>query len=165
MRAYQFHHAIRRRHLLGIGAVLFLALFYWFFDARGGFAGSQVDPLLHPLWIIIPTLEGIACAVAISWYDNSFTHGRGRVSQSVTLFGQYSYSIYLLHFFVVGQLAMAIHGHLLNLSNFYVALGASSLCFLAMLPIGHLSFRFVEAPFLRIRTRYILADGDVDAEA
>jgi peptidoglycan/LPS O-acetylase OafA/YrhL len=158
MMAYRLRHAIGGRHLLALVIIVSLAAFYWFFDGRGGFAGSSADPLLRRLWLIIPTMEGIAYAVAISWYDNSFSHSNGRMSQILALFGQYSYSIYLLHFFVVGRLATAIHEHLLDLSDFHVALGAAFVCFLGMLPIGYLSFRFVEAPFLSLRTRYVIAE-------
>jgi len=31
-----------------------------------------------------------------------------------------------------------------------------SLCFLLMVPIGYVSYRFVESPFLKLRTRYIV---------
>jgi peptidoglycan/LPS O-acetylase OafA/YrhL len=71
--------------------------------------------------------------------------------------GEYSYSIYLLHFFVVFEMARIIDQHLMAIGNFYLACLWSALCFLCMLPIGYLSFRFIEAPFLRHRRLYALS--------
>ena len=77
--------------------------------------------------------------------------------------GAYSYSIYLLHVFVVFGAADFINRHMMDLSNFYVACLWSLLCFAAMVPVGMLSFRYLEAPFLRLRRPYSRAAAAVSA--
>jgi len=103
---------------------------------------------------VLPTLEGLAFSALIAWYDGSFLHQDGPLSNLFATLGEYSYSIYLLHFYFVFTVAQWIHANVLDLSNFYVALPVSLLAFIAMIPIGYLSMRFVERPFLRLRRRY-----------
>jgi peptidoglycan/LPS O-acetylase OafA/YrhL len=156
--AYQFRSHFDGKHLL-IFIILFLfATFWWYFDLCGGFYKSPSYPSHSAMWIYIPTVEGIAYASTIAWYDNSFKHSAGIISRFFALIGTYSYSIYLLHFFIVFKLSGAINSHLVDLSNIYVAIILSPLCYLLMLPIGYLSYRFVESPFLKLRTRYIIEE-------
>ena len=103
----------------------------------------------------MPTMEGLAYGLLIAWYDNSFRHSTGGFSRFVARIGTYSYSIYLLHFFVVFEVAEAVHRHVIDLSNLHLALLFALLCFPVMVPIGYLSYRFIETPFLRFRTRYL----------
>ena len=135
-------------------AVAFITL-YWWFDRSGGFYLQPSYPSPSRLWIVLPTLEGAAFAGLIAWYDESFLHKDGSLSKLFAILGEYSYSIYLLHFYFVFAVAQWIHANVLDLSNFYVALPVSVLAFIAMIPIGYLSMRFVERPFLRLRRRYI----------
>ena len=106
----------------------------------------------------MPTIEGLVYALVIAWYDNSFEHSAGRVSHFIAIIGTYSYSIYLLHFFIVFRLSNVINKHIVDLSNIHVAMLFSIFCFLLMVPIGYISYRFIESPFLRFRTIYIVAD-------
>ena len=153
---FQFRSAFARRHLLSIGCLLAFSLFYWVFDLRGGFYHNPSYPSTNPIWIVLPTIEGLAYAVAIAWYDSSFSPSNRGVSGFVGRIGSYSYSIYLLHFFVVFQAARFVSEYVMNISNFYLACLWSFGCFLLMMPIGYLSFRFIEAPFLAFRKRYTL---------
>jgi peptidoglycan/LPS O-acetylase OafA/YrhL len=75
----------------------------------------------------------------------------------LSLLGEYSYSIYLLHFFFVFALAQWIHTHVLDISNFYVALPVAVLAYLAMIPVAYFSMRFIERPFLKLRRSYVKA--------
>ena len=63
--------------------------------------------------------------------------------------------LYLLHFFVVFHAARFVHERVMDISNFYLAVPWAMLGFVLMLPIGYLSFRFIERPFLRHRKRYV----------
>lgn len=128
---------------------------WWLFDAAGGYYGLPAYPSTSPLWIVLPTLEGAAYATLIAWYDASFTFRDAGWSRFVGRIGEVSYSIYLLHFFFVFELARAVDRWLMPLDNFYLACGWALACFLLMQPLGWLSYRFVEAPFLRHRKRYI----------
>ena len=156
--AYEFRNYFTGKHIVVFSIFVLFAAFYWYFDLRGGFYRSPSYPSNSTMWIYIPTIEGVAYASLIAWYDNSFIHSAGKISRFVALVGTYSYSIYLLHFFIVFGLSSAINTYLINLSNIYVAMLLSPICFLLMVPIGYVSYRFVESPFLKLRTRYIMTE-------
>lgn len=155
--AFVFHRSIAGRHELIIVTLVVYLLFYSWFDARGGFYQYPIYPSPSPLWIVLPTLEGAFFALMIAWYDSSFRHSRGPFSRFIAIIGTYSYSIYILHFFVVFAMARFVHEDLFDISNFYLSIVFALLCFLLMVPIGYLSYRFIEVPFLKLRTRYILS--------
>lgn len=148
-----------RAHMSGrhvracVVAASFITL-YWWFDKNGGFFLQPAYPSPSRLWIVLPTLEGFAFATLIAWYDESFLHKRGRLSNLFALVGEYSYSLYLLHFYFVFAVARWIHTQVMDISNFYLALLFAALALTAMLPISYLSMRFVERPFLKLRRRY-----------
>jgi peptidoglycan/LPS O-acetylase OafA/YrhL len=165
---YQFRSFFQRRHALALAVIAGLALFYWYFDGQGGFyrylqhaSVAGIWEFLprgttNPIWIILPTIEGLAYSIGIAWYETSFTHSTKGISRFVGLMGEYSYSIYLLHFFVVFYASNFVHTQITDISNFYLALLWSFVFLLCMMPIGYLSFRFLESPFLRLRKRYIV---------
>lgn len=159
MIAYNYRDAITGRHLLAAVAFVIFAGLYWSFDSLGGFYDYPSYPSPSPLWILLPAVEGAIYGLLISWYDGSFVHSSGRLSRFVALIGTYSYSIYLLHYFVVFNVADFISAHVIELSNIYLAILLSPVAFLVMIPLGHLSYKFIEAPFLRYRIRY--ASGKV----
>ena len=156
--AYQFRSYFTGKHFFIFGISALFAAFYWYFDLHGGFYNSPSYPSPSAMWIYIPTIEGIAFGLLIAWYDNSFTHSTGKISRFVALVGTYSYSIYLLHFFFVYEIAHLISIYLVDMSNIYLSLLLSPICFLLMVPIGYLSYTYVESPFLKLRTRYILTE-------
>lgn len=135
--------------------------FYWVFDQFGGFyqlGGAYPSP--SALWIIMPTIEALAFGVAIAWYDRSDSGGgTGLLARLAADYGKFSYSIYLLHPFIVFRAARMIDANILALDNFHLASFVGLLCFLAMYPIGWASYTFIEKPCLRYRTRYILPKG------
>ena len=156
--AFQFRKAISGKHLLVFFTLFIFAVYYWYFDAQGGFYMSPSYPSPSPIWIFMPTIEGLAYALAIGWYDNSFRHSTGTLSRLIALIGTYSYSIYLLHFFIVFRLSRVINDYVVDLSNIHLALIFSFFCFFCMVPIAHMSYRFIETFFLRFRTIYIVED-------
>ncbi|HYN79352.1 MAG TPA: acyltransferase [Lamprocystis sp. (in: g-proteobacteria)] len=159
--AFQFKDHISRKHLQLICTLLIFAGFYWYFDSQGGFYKNPSYPSPSIIWIFMPTVEGVAYAFLVSWYDNSFSHSTGKLSRFVALIGTYSYSIYLLHFFIVFRASKAISSHIIDLSNTHLAILFAVPCFLLMIPVGHLSYRFIETPFLRFRTKYIVENRSV----
>ncbi len=156
--AFQFRKKIANKHAFIILTFFMFSCFYWWFDSTGGFYKNPAFPSPSPIWISMPTIEGVAYALFVAWYDNSFSHSKGKISRFVALIGTYSYSIYLLHFFLVFQVANAINSHIVALSNIHMAILFSVLCFFLMIPIGYISYNFVEKPFLRFRTKYIAED-------
>ena len=160
MLLYHLRVHVAHRHGIAIVVLLGFTMFYWYFDRGGGFYQSPSYPSPSPLWILLPTIEGIAYAVAIAWYESSFSHSTTATSKFIGRIGEFSYSIYLLHFFVVFRAAEFVHERIMDISNFYLACAWSVIFFLLMVPAGYLSFRFIEAPFLKQRRRYITALPD-----
>ena len=159
MLAYHFSGYIARRHVLVLLAIVAFTAFYWFFDQQGGFFRNPSYPSPSPIWIFMPTIEGLVYAIGIAWYDNSFAHSQSLFSKFVARLGEYSYSIYLLHFFVVFEAARFVHEHIMDISNFYLACVWALFFFVLMLLPGYVSFRLIEVPFLRHRRRYIKVPG------
>lgn len=151
---YGRHHVVGRHGLVALVMSAFVAA-YWLFDSQGGFYGMPSYPSPSPWWIVWPTIEGFAWALAIAWYDGSFQPGQGVLSRFVGMLGTYSYSIYLLHVFVVFDVARWVHERICDLSRFEVAWLWSIAAFGLMAIPGYLSYRLVEAPFLRLRRPYL----------
>ncbi|HEY5742211.1 MAG TPA: acyltransferase [Terrimicrobiaceae bacterium] len=155
MLVFQFRAFFAKRHAMAIATITAFMAIYWLFDFRGGFAQMPSYPSPSSFWIILPTIEAIAYAVGIAWYDNSFSIPNTGVSKFIARIGQYSYSIYLLHFFVAFYAARFVDERIMDISNFYLACLWSMVFFLLMMLPGYVSFRFIEAPFLKLRRRYI----------
>lgn len=155
MLVYQFRSYIAHRHVLALVVLLAFMAFYGYFDAQGGFYLNPSYPSPNPLWITLPAIEGIAYSLLIAWYDNSFRHSTSGLSKWIGRMGEYSYSAYLLHFFVVFDAARFVDERIMDISNFYPACLWSGIFFAVMMVPGYLSFRFVEAPFLKLRKTYV----------
>lgn len=153
--AYRSRHWLTGRHGLAITLLLLFAGFYAWFDWLGGFYQMPSYPSPSLIWVFLPTLEGLAWGVLIAWYDSSFRPPDRGISGVVARIGAYSYSIYLFHFFIVFRAADWVHRYIMDISNTYVALPWALLGFVLMWPVGYWSFRFIEAPFLRWRRRYL----------
>ncbi|MCX6602900.1 MAG: acyltransferase [Acidobacteria bacterium] len=154
MMSFSFRGYFAGRHLRALAVLAAFSLFYQYFDALGGFYSKAKYSVSSACWIVLPTIEGLAYGVGIAWYDSSFSPGRTGLSGFVGRLGAYSYSIYLFHWFFVFHAAALVNGKLLPLSNFYIAFGASLVCFVATYPLGYMSYRFIESPFLQMRQRY-----------
>lgn len=154
-------------HLVAALMVLSIITIYYWFDLAGGFYLLDGYPSRSAIWIVLAFFEGLAFASVIAWYDGSFTHSHAPLSIALSRIGEYSYSIYLIHVFFVFRAAEWIHGHVLDLSSFYVALPVALVAFLFMIPVGYLSMRYVEAPFLRLRKPYYasVAEDPLRAQA
>ncbi len=152
--AHLYAAELTRRRPLLLLMVLAFTLFWWWFDSTGGFYQRPFYPSPSALWIWIPTIEGLGYAALILWYDSLKITAQTLASRVLQRLGEYSYSIYLLHFFFVFRLAEYVDEHVMDISNFYVGLLWSTVFFVAMLLPGYLSFRFIESPFLRLRVKY-----------
>ena len=151
MIAFQFRSAVAHRHVVAAATLLAFTAFYWYLDYHGGvFQAPGV------LWILLPTIEGLAYGVSIAWYEQSFAHSKNSVARFIARVGEYSYSIYLLHVLVVFKAAAFVNERIMGISNFYVACVWALVFLLLMIPPAYLSFRFIESPFLKLRKRYVL---------
>lgn len=154
---YGYRKIFTGQHKLAATAVSLLALLYWGFDILGGFYGIPASSPFSALWLLIPTIEGLVYAVLIAWYDQSFQPQNKGLSKLIGQIGAYSYSIYLFHFFVVFSAADYVHEHIMRIDNFYLATCWAVVFLLVMLPFAYLSYRFIEAPFLKLRRPYLSA--------
>jgi peptidoglycan/LPS O-acetylase OafA/YrhL len=146
----RFRGGFVSRHGAALGTLLGFLAFYWWFDRCGGWNAAP-----DGFWIFLPTVEGAAYAVLIAWYDSSFSPTKTGLSGWLGWMGERSYSVYLLHFFVVFRAALWVHGRVMDLSNYYVASFWAVGAFCLMAIPAALSFRFIEAPFLRLRRPYL----------
>jgi peptidoglycan/LPS O-acetylase OafA/YrhL len=165
MVAYRLRALVSGRHGIALAVFASFSLFYWSFDALGGFFQFPSYPSPSPLWIVLPTVEGVAFGVGIAWYESSFALPTTGFSAVLGRIGDYSYSMYLLHFFFVFAAAKFVNEHVADLSNFYVACLWAVAGFVCMLPLCYLSFRFLEAPFLRLRKPYIDSGAQPGAQS
>lgn len=155
MMAWPLRRYFAEQHLLAIVTAIAFTLFYWYFDTIGGFRQNPSYPSPDMLWIVLPTIEGVAYAILVAWYDNSFVPSARGVSGFVGRIGEYSYSIYLLHvFFTLGIIAFLQESGA-PIQNFYICLAWSLFFFLLMMIPGYMSYRFIESPFLRLRKPYL----------
>jgi rhamnosyltransferase len=162
---FQWSAFVRKKHVIAaLTFSIFLSIYYWFNLSGGFYLTGGKYPSPSSLWIWLPTLEGIVAAILIAWYDTSFNHRKNWISKGLSKIGEYSYSIYLLHIYFVFFMADYIHQHLINLSSFYVAFPVSIVAFLTMLPIGFLSMKFIESPFLRYRKVYYAVTRSSESE-
>lgn len=156
MVAYHFRRQVAGRHWLALAVLAAFSAVYWAFDANGGFFLNPSYPSPSRLWIVLPTIEGLAYGFGIAWYDSSFAPPERGFSRFLGRVGDYSYSMYLLHFFFVFAAARFVNERIASLANFYVACLWAVAAFLCMLPLCYLSFRFLEEPFLRMRKPYVI---------
>lgn len=152
--AFGLRQHLAHRHGWAAGAMVALAGFYSWFNAAGGYAQMPSAPSTHPIWVVLSFIEGLAYATVIAWYDTSFNPRDSGISRFIARLGEYSYSIYLLHFFVVFRAAAFVHEHVMDISNFHLALAWSAFFFALMLAPACVSFRYIEAPFLKHRRPY-----------
>ena len=153
--AYIFPSLPKKGPLALIGATCLFAFYTWF-DAAGGFYEMPAYPSPSAIWVILPTIEAFSYAVIIGWYDH-FQRSPSLISRAVGKIGDYSYSIYLLHFFVVFRFADYIHTQLMDISNFYVALLWSLPAFGLVTLMAAFSYHVIELPFLKHRKNYVRA--------
>lgn len=146
-----------RRNILNIaaGAAVVSFLVLWTaFDRMGGYNHFDGSPSPSPLWIVIPTIEAITWGLLIAWYDGATFHVPARLDRALAKIGEWSYSIYLLHFFPA-VLLRDVFWHHASIGNFYVVLIAANLAFVAFLPVAGLSYNYFERYFLAYRRRYL----------
>lgn len=158
MLTFSYAAQLTNKRILLAFSLLAFSVFWWWFDATGGFYLRPKYPSPSHIWIFIPTFEGIAYASLVVWYDHTKINLSTVTSQIVQRMGEYSYSVYLLHVFFVFRAADHIHTNVMDISNFYVALAWSFVFFVAMQALGYLCFRFVERPFSKLRLHYVQND-------
>lgn len=133
-----------------IVSIVSLAAIYWCFDFNGGYKGTRGSLI----WVCFSTLEGIFLISIIIFYDHYSVNFKSRLARLIANIGKYSYSMYLLHSFIVFYAASYIHNNILDISNFYTAILMATIVFIGFVPVTYLSYQFIELPFLKIRMNY-----------
>lgn len=152
---FKLKDRIAGKKYLALLIAFFFLVFWFYFDTLGGFYNPEANVTNKALWIIIPTIEGISYAFLIAWYDKRSRPSNALISRFIAMVGNYSYSIYLLHFFFVFEISEFINSKIIALSNSYIVLLVAIPSFLVILPISFISFKLIEAPFLRFRKSYL----------
>jgi peptidoglycan/LPS O-acetylase OafA/YrhL len=146
----------RARAVTALVSFVLLLVFWQAFNMLGGFfALGGGYPSTSPLWIVIPTIEALAYASMIAWYDNSKVILPTTIDRILSKIGEWSYSIYLLHFFFRHVLIVFAGKRIGSDSNFWIALVFATICFAAFLPVAAMSYEFFERRFLRFRRPYL----------
>lgn len=140
-----------RHHFAAIIALCFIVTINAF-DRMGGIHRPED---LASLWIWWPTLEGLSFALLIAWYDQSFKMPDSGISRMIAKVGQWSYSIYLLHFFFVWRFVEWVDQALFPVDRFDQVFGLTLIGFALILVPAALSYRFIESPFLKRRIKYL----------
>lgn len=138
----------------GISALSFLVLWTQF-DLMSGFHNTTGAPSQSPLWIFIPTAEAITWASLIAFYDGSSWSMPAWLDRALARIGEWSYSIYLLHFFPIVLLRHVFWERAGSADHFFLALIAANLAFLAFLPLAAVSYNCFEKRFLKYRRHYL----------
>lgn len=143
---------------MALAALAALWTFYAWFDALGGYYGFPD----RNIWVVIPAVEAATIATMIAWYDrHPFQGGWTWILERA---GQYSYSIYLLHFFVVEHAARMVHEHVMPIPTLALALPWAFLFFGFMMIVGSISWVLVEKPALRFRRPYLVKPAEAPTQ-
>lgn len=147
------HHG-SGRHAVALIVALFLLIFIYQFDQAGGFYRTGSYPSGSPIWIYYSTVMGAGFAFLIAWYDTSFSMPSRGVSGLIARVGACSYSIYLLHVFVVFRMSNFVNAHIIDLSDDAVMIPLALVAFIAFVPFAYLSYLMIELPPMTYRRRY-----------
>lgn len=120
------------------------------FNTTGGFYGTTDSPL----WIVLPTLQGLAFGALIVGYEHARFQLPRFADRALAKVGEVSYSIYLLHFIFYPTIVKHLASAGVDMTSFATALTVATLTFPLIAGIAMLSYRFIEQPFLKLRGTY-----------
>ena len=142
------------RVVAGISFAAFLVLWDQF-DRMGGFNHFDGTPSKSPLWIVIPTVEAVTWGSLIALYHGAQFEIPSWLDRSLAKIGEWSYSIYLLHFFPIVFMRHLFWERTGHADDFFPALIVANIAFLAFLPVAALSYEYFEKRFLVYRKPYL----------
>lgn len=141
------------------GAILCLCLLLivcvWHaFNLAGGFYELGGYPSPSPLWIAIPALQGLLFGAVIVGYEFSHIQLPQPADRLLAKVGEVSYSIYLLHFMLFPSIVKQLSGAGFDMASWPVAFSLAIMTFPLVAALSTLSYRFIEMPFLKLRSNY-----------
>ena len=143
---------LRHATALFVASVLGFMLVWHGFNLLGGFYHIPVSPSPSPLWIIIPTIEGLFFGSFIASYDNLDVNVPEWINRPLAYVGEVSYSIYLLHFLIITDF---LRPNLPAPADFAEASLMAVAAFPLFVLLASLTYRLIEVPFFRFRTKYL----------
>jgi peptidoglycan/LPS O-acetylase OafA/YrhL len=149
---YKYGDFFKGKHILIAFLSIAWILLWQQFDKVGGFYNSKK---FGDIWIILTLLEGLVYGTIITWYDKSFSFKSTGISKVVAKIGEWSYSIYILHFFFVFRMASFINRKIIVLDNFYVAFIFNILSFILICGLSAAVYYQFERRFLILRKPYL----------
>ena len=149
--------SLRRPVLMLVAAIAGVSflIFWQQFAAMGGYYNRTGVVSGSPLWIVIPTIEGITYASLIALYDGASVRLPSWLDRGLAKIGEWSYSIYLLHFFPVVLLRWVFEGRIGSAEHFFPVLLIATVAFLLFAPVAGLSYIYFETFFLKLRRPYL----------
>ena len=152
-------HAQLRLGTIALVTLLLFLMFWHVFNIRGGYYFNPAYPSTSPYWIFLPSVEGVAYATLIAWYETSSLQIPSLVNRVLATIGTVSFSIYLWHWpmrLPVQRifLAMGFEG-----KTFLEASVLSILFFVVVVLASIASYRLIEKPFLSLRKSYRITGG------
>jgi len=137
-----------------------LALFFGTTFALNQLGGYPVQAWWKALW---PTVEAVTCTLFVLAYLPFSMRLPGPISRTFAFLGELSFSTYLCHFMVM----QGLYDHAL-LFDFHTRFGWSAyadafantmlVIIPATLSLSYLAYQGIEAPFMRLRGRYVQAE-------
>ena len=153
----RYRHLFARRHGLAFAVAAAFALFLGWFHGAGGFYGfGGAYPSPSTLWIVLPTIEAFVYATLLAYYETTAKTTGSPFAALLERAGTFSYSIYLLSFFVVPRSTAFVDRTVIDLSSTGLALAWTAIMMLVMILVGALSYSAIESPFLRLRRPYLM---------
>ena len=132
-----------------------LAIFWHAFNTAGGFFSFGTYPSTTPIWIVIPSIQGLCLGAIIVGYERMAFSMPRILDAALAKVGEVSYSIYLIHCAVFLSVAKQLGLLGFDLTNFTTALMLTIATFPLMVLVSIVSYEVIEKPFLRFRTPYI----------
>jgi peptidoglycan/LPS O-acetylase OafA/YrhL len=152
--AYRFRAKIPKVSIFGFGVAVTFIAYLTIFDLVGGYYGPFNFGKVSWVWIFQLTVEGLLYSILIAFYDQK-TLPENKLTLGIAKIGQISYSIYLLHVFVIFSIPKFIDQNFLDISNSYLKLLSAFVFFICFLPIAAISYKYIESPFFKYRRVYI----------
>jgi peptidoglycan/LPS O-acetylase OafA/YrhL len=143
--------------VISLASLAAFLILWHVFDRTGGYYNHTGAPSPSALWIFIPTIEALTWGSLIALYDGSSIKLPRLVDRGLAKIGEWSYSIYLLHFFPIVLMRHMFWDRIGSPGDFYAAFIVANFAFLAFLPVAAASYIYFEKIFLAYRRPYLRA--------
>jgi peptidoglycan/LPS O-acetylase OafA/YrhL len=159
----------RHRHALGRVWVLALVVLAWVvvyhrFNQMGGYWNNGGYPSPSPVWIVLPTLEGLFYGLIIASYLAMRLPVPRLLDAGLARLGTYSYSFYLNHLVIVtacARICTQLGWKMNGMTDGLIFTFAVALPVLAL--VSAFTYHLIEAPFLELRRPYLVTPRAIPA--